>query len=233
VLGFSVLWGNRASGASCRVAGYSFSPLGKSGTLALWQGQWGVLHVLWGGKPPGAKNSKVWGLRFAWVCGAGSWHWVAGWGFPWGSRSWAWIVCAHEAVEGLGPTCIGAWASRSHGSCCRCGRLRLACWHSATWSQSNCWSCGGTKPSDSRNIGACFLGVGSRRVMQSCCKHWGTQYVNGKMRKETCWNYSRNGGEGHKEEYWGRGEFKYNIIVRTFVNVTMYPQCKSNKKEMK
>jgi hypothetical protein len=26
---------------------------------------------------------------------------------------------AHKAVEALGPTCIGVWASRSHGSCCR------------------------------------------------------------------------------------------------------------------
>jgi hypothetical protein len=28
----------------------------------------------------------------------------------------------------------------------------------------------------------------------------------------------------------GGGEFNYDILQRTFVNITMYPQCNNNKK---
>jgi hypothetical protein len=45
-LGFCVSWGNRASGATCRVAGYSFPLLsGESGVLAFWCGNKGSLAV--------------------------------------------------------------------------------------------------------------------------------------------------------------------------------------------
>jgi hypothetical protein len=48
-----------------------------------------------------------------------------------------------------------------------------------------------------------------------------------KWKNETCCNYSRNGGRGTKENDGG-SEFNYDI--RTFVNVTMYPQYNNNKK---
>jgi hypothetical protein len=44
-------------------------------------------------------------------------------------------------------------------------------------------------------------------------------YENGKMRAA-----ETNPGMGRKEENNGGGEFKLRYIVRTFVNVTMYPQ---------
>jgi hypothetical protein len=72
---FCVPWGNRGSGATSWVAGYSFPPLsGESGVhslmeergLSCCQGQWGVLglHALWGGKPPGTSR----------ITKAGAWH---------------------------------------------------------------------------------------------------------------------------------------------------------------
>jgi hypothetical protein len=45
----------------------------------------------------------------------------------------------------------------------------------------------------------------------------------GKWRNDACSNYSRNGGKGVKENNGG-DEFNYDILLRTFVNVTMYPQ---------
>jgi hypothetical protein len=43
---------------------------------------------------------------------------------------------------------------------------------------------------------------------------------------ETWGNYSRNEGRGDKEN---DGVNSILYIVRTFVNVTMYPQCNNNK----
>jgi hypothetical protein len=50
-----------------------------------------------------------------------------------------------------------------------------------------------------------------------------------KWKNETCLNYSRNGGRGDKGEWW-RGWIQLWYIVRTSVNVTMYPQYNNNKK---
>jgi hypothetical protein len=81
VLGFCVPWWNRASDATCRVTGYSFPSLnGESGILALWQGSEGSLAVRdsgegWAsmlcgqGSLLAPKSSKVWSMRFTWVCG--------------------------------------------------------------------------------------------------------------------------------------------------------------------
>jgi hypothetical protein len=33
------------------------------------------------------QNSKSWSLEFTWMCVAGSWHLVASWGYPWGSKT--------------------------------------------------------------------------------------------------------------------------------------------------
>jgi hypothetical protein len=41
-------------------------------------------------------------------------------------------------------------------------------------------------------------------------------------------NYSRNRGREDKKENDGGGEFNYDILLRTFVNVTMYPQDNNN-----
>jgi hypothetical protein len=133
--GFLCALGDRGSGAACRVAGCTFASLsGEPGILALWLGSEGSLAVRDSGeagppcsvgrKPPGAKNSKIWSLRFTSLgcVVAGSWHWVANWGFPWVSRAGGLELSGvHKAVEALESTCVGAWASRSHfGSCCRC-----------------------------------------------------------------------------------------------------------------
>jgi hypothetical protein len=52
------------------------------------------------------------------------------------------------------------------------------------------------------------------------------KYVNVKM---TTWNNSGMGGGGDKGEWW-REWIQLWYILRTFVNVTMYPQCKNNNK---
>jgi hypothetical protein len=55
-------------------------------------------------------------------------------------------------------------------------------------------------------------------------------YVNGKMRPvETI---SGMGEEGDKGEWW-KGWIQLWYIVKTFVNITMYPQYNNNKKESK
>jgi hypothetical protein len=54
--------------------------------------------------------------------------------------------------------------------------------------------------------------------------------VNGKMRPvETI---PGTGGGGDKGEWW-RGWIQLLYIVRTFVNVTLYPQYNNNRKEKK
>jgi hypothetical protein len=131
-LGFCVPWGNRASGAAWRLVGYSFPPLsGEPGFLALW---WEVSALLLSGTvgsfgPPCSVGREAsctgkiakpgaWGtLRCVVV---GSWHWVASWGYPWDSKaSRLKSAGGHKAAETLRSTCVGAWASRSHGNCCR------------------------------------------------------------------------------------------------------------------
>jgi hypothetical protein len=92
-------WGNRTSGAAWRVAGFSFPPLsGESGILALWWRSKGSLAVrdsreasplcsvgreaFWH-----QQNSKAWSLGSFRHVVMGSWHWVASWGYPWGSKA--------------------------------------------------------------------------------------------------------------------------------------------------
>jgi hypothetical protein len=129
-LGFCVLWANRASGATCRVAGYLFPLIGESGVLAFWWGSKGWLSCCqgqcWASKLSGewsllvSKIAKpeIWGSLGCVM--AGSWHWVASWGYPWGSRGRELESSGVlNAVVALGSTCIGLWASRNHSSCCR------------------------------------------------------------------------------------------------------------------
>jgi hypothetical protein len=73
---FCVPWGNRASGATCRVVGYSFLPLSENlAVLALCWWSKGSLAVrdsgeCWASMLCGEgsllvpKNSKAWSLRF-------------------------------------------------------------------------------------------------------------------------------------------------------------------------
>jgi hypothetical protein len=98
-LGFCVPQGNRTSGATSRVTGYSFPPLsGKSSILGLWQG--GRAPLLSGtvesaGPPCSVWREASWSQKKAkpgaWVSlrcvVAGSWHWIVSWGFPWGQQS--------------------------------------------------------------------------------------------------------------------------------------------------
>jgi hypothetical protein len=51
-----------------------------------------------------------------------------------------------------------------------------------------------------------------------------------KWKDETCCNYSRDGVRRDKGERW-RGWIQLWCIIRTFVNVTMYPQNSNNKKK--
>jgi hypothetical protein len=52
------------------------------------------------------------------------------------------------------------------------------------------------------------------------CKYCVYKYANGKIRLvETI---SGMCGWGDKAEWW-KGDFKYDIFIRTFVNATMYP----------
>jgi hypothetical protein len=51
-----------------------------------------------------------------------------------------------------------------------------------------------------------------------------------KMKKETCCNYSKNRRRRNKGERW-RGWIQFWYIVRTFVNVTMYPHTTVRKKK--
>jgi hypothetical protein len=55
-------------------------------------------------------------------------------------------------------------------------------------------------------------------------------YVNGKMRPlET----TPSVGTKEIRENDGGGELKFDMLLRTFVNVTLYPQYNSNKKTKK
>jgi hypothetical protein len=84
-------------------------------------------------------------------------------------------------VEVLGSTCVGEWASRSHGSCCRHRgtkpsgsenpRAYLLAW--ATRSHSSCCSHKRTKPVGSRSPGTCLLAQATRRL--AAVQAWGTQ----------------------------------------------------------
>jgi hypothetical protein len=85
VLGFWAPWGNRASGAIYRMAGYSFPscrwgiwhshPLVREQVLSCCQGHWGMLglHALCGGKPPGVSRVAkpgAWGSLWCVVAGS-------------------------------------------------------------------------------------------------------------------------------------------------------------------
>jgi hypothetical protein len=77
-------------------------------------------------------------------------------------------------MEALGSTCVGAWASRGHGSCYRhrapesAGNTSpegclLVLGYLEPWQLLQMW---GTKPSGSRSSGACFPCMSSWRVVQ-------------------------------------------------------------------
>jgi hypothetical protein len=126
--------------------------MGEQG-LSCCQGQWGVLGLcaLWGWKPPGNSRlarSGAWGSLGCVV--ACSWHCVASWVYLLGSKvSRLESSGVHQAVEALWSTCIGAWTSRSLGSCCRHRR---------------------TKPAGSGSFGAWFPTEASRSAaLWHCC----------------------------------------------------------------
>jgi hypothetical protein len=121
VLGFCVLFGDRASGATCSVTGYNFPPLsGESSVLALWWGSEGSLAVrdsgeCWASVLCGEgsllvpKNSKSWSLRFTWVCGGRMLALNSKLRVLWGSRTGRLELSgAYKAEKALGSTCVGA-----------------------------------------------------------------------------------------------------------------------------
>jgi hypothetical protein len=97
--GLLCTWGNRASGAICRVAGYRFPPLSvESGVLVLWWGNEGSPAVRdsgehWASMPcgegsflfPAESKPGAWVLLRCVV--ASFWQWVTSWGYPWGSKA--------------------------------------------------------------------------------------------------------------------------------------------------
>jgi hypothetical protein len=104
------------------------------------------LHALWGGKPPGASKITKHGAWHSLAYGSGILALSSYLGCLWSSKAGGLESSgAHIVVEALGSTCVGMWASRSHSNCCRHG---------------------GSKPAGSRNSGACFPDMGSRRAIQ-------------------------------------------------------------------
>jgi hypothetical protein len=56
-----------------------------------------------------------------------SWHWVASWGCPWGRKATRLKLSGTcKAADPLRYTYAGAWASRSHSSCCSHRRTKPA-----------------------------------------------------------------------------------------------------------
>jgi hypothetical protein len=133
VLGFCVSWGNRASGATCRVTGFSFPPLsGKSGSSCSLMG-WGLagrkdsLAVRDSGEcwvsmlcregsllaPADLQGLEPVVYLGVWWLAPGTVHQVES--THGASRLGRLeLSSAHKAVEVLGSICIEEWASRSH-----------------------------------------------------------------------------------------------------------------------
>jgi hypothetical protein len=87
-------------------------------------------------------------------------------------------------------------------------------------------SCPGGRAGTSGSGGTMRKG-GRRVTVQKMCTH------ARKWESDTCWNYSRNQKRGMKEN-GRRGKFMYIwYIVRTHVNITMYPSSITTMKKKK
>jgi hypothetical protein len=78
------------------------------------------------------QNSKAWSLVSLMCVTVGSWYWIGTWGCLWGSKDRG--LESSGAHKALGSTCVEAWASRSHCSCCWLRRTDSAeSGHSRAW----------------------------------------------------------------------------------------------------
>jgi hypothetical protein len=119
------------------------------------------------------KNSKAWGLSFTCVYGGRLLALSSKLRVSEGQQRWQLESSGvRKAAVALG-SCVGAWASTCHSSCCRHGEPKSAGSGSPEVfllapgypEQQQLWRHRGTKSLDSRNSGACFPGVGSRRAV--------------------------------------------------------------------
>jgi hypothetical protein len=191
VLGFCVLWGNRASGPTCREAGFIFLPLsGVSGSLALW---WGTRALLLSVSVGSAgllcsvgrevswcqQVSKASSLGFTWVCGGRLLALYSKLRVTWDSKAGRLKSSgAHQTAVDLESIWIGVWVSRSHSSCCqlrrtelvgsRCSRAWFPTQASVLW---DCCPLGRTKPPSVGSIGPWYPAQASGSLGPwHCCR---------------------------------------------------------------
>jgi hypothetical protein len=122
------------------------------------------------------QNSKVWNLGFTCMCGGGLLAWSSKLRVPMGQQFNRLESCGiHKTMDVLGPTFVGAWASRSHSSCWRHSRAKPV---GSRIPEASCW-CWDTR----------IHGIYCRNGRTKACKqqeHWGLAAATS-MGKPSLW----------------------------------------------